>query len=290
MSRVRALLVAATCALVPLAARADSQKLQLDRVVAVVNDAVILQSELDTRMAPQIKQVLAIANQDERERRLAALTAEAIDEMIDEELIVEAAGSAKLDVDDKEAAAALHALEKRNRVDDKALAKSLAAQGYTLAGFQLDLKRQLLVLKAIEKFVAPPRTASAVRLSAIVIAPPAGRDAATAALLRVKDGEDFATVARDASTDAAAKASGGDLGWFEPGSVDPRWELVFGMEKGEVRGPIAGPKGLYVLEVTDERRAARDPDKELEDELATAQTRAWVANLRKQASIKLLTH
>ena len=46
------------------------------------------------------------------------------------------------------------------------------------------------------------------------------------------------------SEDDGTKATGGELGWFQRGSINPEWEpIVFSMEKGDVRGPVTGPAG-----------------------------------------------
>ena len=100
---------------------------------------------------------------------------------------------------------------------------------------------------------------SAIQLSHILIAVPekpteaqvsAAKEEAAAAIQRVNAGEAFATVAGEVSDDASTKATGGELGWFERGTLSPEWEaVVFSMEKGEIRGPISGPKGLHVAHV-----------------------------------------
>ena len=58
-------------------------------------------------------------------------------------------------------------------------------------------------------------------------------------------------------TTTRRRPTGGELGWFERGSINPDWEqIVFSMEKGDVRGPVSGPQGLYVFLVTDIKKSA----------------------------------
>jgi parvulin-like peptidyl-prolyl isomerase len=72
---------------------------------------------------------------------------------------------------------------------------------------------------------------------------------------QVRGGADFARLAAAESADASTKYSGGELGWIERGSIDTEWEvIVFAMSKGEVRGPITGPRGLHVFQVTELER------------------------------------
>ena len=83
------------------------KKLALERVVAVVNDAIILQSELEARLVPVRAEAEQIQDATERRRRLAKLASQVLDEMVNEELIVQAADAAKVEVDSSEVQAAL---------------------------------------------------------------------------------------------------------------------------------------------------------------------------------------
>jgi peptidyl-prolyl cis-trans isomerase SurA len=120
-------------------------RIQLDRVVAIVDDAVILQSELDAR-AGHAAPAVSI------ERTLAA--------MIDEELIVQAAQRARIEVADAEVSAAIDAVMRENALDDAGLRRELAAQGFTMASYRAIVRRQLLRLRAINQ-LAPDRPVDA---------------------------------------------------------------------------------------------------------------------------------
>ena len=77
----------------------------------------------------------------------------------------------------------------------------------------------------------------------------------------VRQGADFAAVARQFSQSATA-AAGGDLGWVRPGQLDPELDAaVAGMQRGQVAGPIRGIGGYYLLHLRDTRRTAvADPE------------------------------
>jgi peptidyl-prolyl cis-trans isomerase C len=74
------------------------------------------------------------------------------------------------------------------------------------------------------------------------------RDEALTLLQRVKSGQDFATVARDASKDASAPA-GGDVGYTTIDSLDPPVGAVaFALNPGEVSPtPIKGGQGWFLI-------------------------------------------
>jgi parvulin-like peptidyl-prolyl isomerase len=108
---------------------------------------------------------------------------------------------------------------------------------------------------------------------------------------RVKAGEPFAEVAKQLSGDPNI-----ELGWFQRGSINPDWEqIVFSMEKGDVRGPVTGPQGLHVFHVSDVKQSALKPYAEMKEQIQRElrrreldkQTALWVEELRKKAYIDI---
>ena len=326
---VRKLLVVLLLGLAAAPAAADSspnagKKIHLEKVVAIVNDSIILQSELDARLQPVMQEAQQIPDENERKRRIAKLTGQVLDDMVNEELIVQAAEAAKVEIDSNDVQSAIDEIKQQNNLDDAGLQQALVQQGYSLQNYKSDLRRQLLRFRAINTIVAPKvniteedirarydqmqrrsEQVSAVRISDILVKLPDhpteqqindAKAKASAALDRVKGGEDFTTVAKDVSDDDSTKASGGELGWFERGSVNPDWEgIVFAMDKDEVRGPINGPQGLYVLKVTDVKKSDLKPYAEMKEQLSRElrrreidkQTATWIEELRKKAYIDI---
>ena len=302
----------------------SGKKLIVERVVAVVNDSIIMASELEARMTPVRGEAMQIADQKERERRLAKLSTQVLDEMVNEELIVQAAEAAKVEVEASEVQAALDEIKQNNNLDDAGLAQALAAQGYTMSNYKQDLRRQLLRLRAVNQLVAPKvqvteedvrakydemqrrsQSVSAVQLSHILIKLPekpteqqlaAAKEKAATIINRVKGGEKFEDVAAKESEDDGTKATGGQLGWFQRGSIQPEWEsIVFSMSKGDVRGPVAGPQGLHVFQVTEVKNSELKPFADMKEQLMRElrrremdkQTQTWLEDLRKKAYIDI---
>jgi len=300
------------------------KKEHLEKVVAIVNDSIILQSELDARMVPVIAEAQQIADPQERRRRMAKLASQVLDEMVNEELIVQAAEAAKIEVDSSEVQAALDEIKQQNNLDDAGLTQALAQQGYTLQGYKADLRRQLLRLRAVNQLVAPKvqvtdedvrarydqmqrrsEAVSAVQLSHILIKLPEhpteqqladAKEKAAKAMDRVKNGEAFAAVAKDSSEDESTAPNGGELGWFQRGSINPDWEqIVFSMNKGDMRGPVTGPQGLHVFYVTDVKQSELKPYDQMKEQLQRElkrreldkQTQTWTEELRKKAYIDI---
>jgi peptidyl-prolyl cis-trans isomerase SurA len=301
------------------------KKLKLEYVVAVVNDAIILNSELEARRLPVLSEAQQITDPKERERRIAKLTSQVLDEMVNEELIVQAAEAAKVEIESSEVQSAIDEIKQQNNLDDAGLSAALAAQGLTIAGYKQEMRRQLLRLRAMNTLVAPKvqiteedvrarydqmarRTeqVQAVKLAHMLFKLPEhateqqlaeAKEKASKAIARVKAGEDFAKVAATESDDDSTKATGGELGWFQRGSMaNPEWEpIVFAMEKGDVRGPVTGPQGFHVFMVTEVKRSDLKPFPEMKDQLMRElrrremdkQTQTWVEELRKKAYIDI---
>lgn len=294
-----------------------------ERVVAIVNDAIILESELEARMLPLLAEIDQIQDPRERGRRRDKLKSQVLDEMISEELIVQAAEQAKVEVDSSEVQAALDEIKTQNKLDDAGLQQLLAAQGFTLSNYRADLRRQLLRLRAVNQLVAPKvvitdedvrarydemarrsQAVSAVRLARILIAMPehpteqqlaAAKERAAKAMARIKGGEDFTAVVADVSDDQSTKTTGGELGWFERGSLrEPAWEqVVFSMEKDDIRGPITGAEGLNIFHAIEVKSSGLKPFAQMKEQLKSElrrremdkQTQTWLDELRKKAYI-----
>ena len=84
----------------------------------------------------------------------------------------------------------------------------------------------------------------------------AAEDKAKALETRAKGGEDFATVARDATDDPAKPANNVDLGYFSQDRIMPELgAAAFKMKVGEVSDPVRTQFGYHVLKVLDRKTA-----------------------------------
>ncbi len=96
----------------------------------------------------------------------------------------------------------------------------------------------------------------------------AARDKARKIVERLDAGEDFAVVASEMSDDTATASNGGDLGFFGPGVMTPKFEeAVFSMNTGERSEPVRTSFGFHVIEVLEIRPEQRKPVEEVRDEL-----------------------
>lgn len=92
--------------------------------------------------------------------------------------------------------------------------------------------------------------ASTARASHILVK---SEDEANRLLKRIRDGEDFAEVAKRFSKCPSGK-KGGDLGYFGKGQMVPEFEDVcFTNDKGALVGPVKTQFGYHIIKVTDRK-------------------------------------
>ncbi len=110
---------------------------------------------------------------------------------------------------------------------------------------------------------------------------------------RVKKGEDFAKLAMDLTEDPSGKQDGGDLGYFTKDQMVPEFsQAAFGLEKGQVSGPVKTQFGWHVLKVEDKRMREPPPFDKVRGEIEEYATRKaqtdLVKKLRADAKIERL--
>ncbi|MEZ5541971.1 MAG: peptidylprolyl isomerase [Pseudomonadota bacterium] len=112
--------------------------------------------------------------------------------------------------------------------------------------------------------------------------------------LRLRGGEDFATLARSHSQDTLTAAKGGDLGWLGPGDTIPEFESVMnGLAPGEISAPLHTRYGWHLIQVLEYRD--RDDTVEFERNRAKNLIRSrkydeelvlWLRRLRDEAYVE----
>lgn len=109
---------------------------------------------------------------------------------------------------------------------------------------------------------------------------------AQAVLQRLEDGEDFAALATEVSTDTLSAELGGDLGWIPKGEMDTAFdEVAFNLPVGEISDVVETPSGFHIILVED-----RDDDRELDAEILDQRRRdafqVWLVDLEAEAAIE----
>jgi len=100
----------------------------------------------------------------------------------------------------------------------------------------------------------------------------------------LKNGSDFARLARDFSKDTGSAAQGGDLGWFGKGVMVPEFEnAAFSQPIGEIGEPVKTQFGYHIIQVID-RRELPLSSSQLERNRENAFTE-WLNSAKESAQI-----
>jgi len=120
---------------------------------------------------------------------------------------------------------------------------------------------------------------------------------AEAVLKQLKGGADFATVAKEKSTDTGSKANGGDLGFFGKGVMNEQFETAaFKLKKNEMSGVVESPNGFHIILLTDRKEAVASTYDSVKDKVKAAYldekvnegASEWIETAKKDAGYENL--
>jgi peptidyl-prolyl cis-trans isomerase SurA len=277
-----AMVVAASLA--PAAfARAPAAPAPLDSIVAVVEDDVVLRSELDAELRKVARQLQAQGAQVPPRPQLER---QVLERLVLLKLQLAAAQQLGITVSDDDVDKALENVAKANNIPTAQLREAMARAGIAYDAYREDVRHQITqgrlrqreVIEKIrvtdqeaEAFIARnPKFSeggarTAYHLLHILAATPEGATAEQIAAARAKAerlvaklraGASFGEVAR-AESDARQALDGGDLGWLEAAQVPSAFiDQVERMRRGDVSDPIRNAYGFNIVKLEDFRTAA----------------------------------
>ena len=114
-------------------------------------------------------------------------------------------------------------------------------------------------------------------------------------LKKLSDGEDFAKLAKDYSTDVVTKEDGGDLGFFSSGQMDEEFEkAAFALDVGETSKLVKTEYGYHIIKVEDKKDAKEAKYEEhknkireiLFEQRVEAEYESWLQEVSPQYEIK----
>jgi peptidyl-prolyl cis-trans isomerase SurA len=252
----------------------STQGTLLDRIAAVVNDGVVLESEVDDQMRNVTAQLQA---QNMALPAESVLRKQVLDRLILQRIELEQANQDGITISDDQLNSALEDVAKRNNIPFSQLPTVLAQQGIDYASYREEMRQQLTIgllrqRDVLQRIVVTPReidqflerqakhpAANAeYNVSHILIAVPPNATPAQIAQAqqranevyqRASKGEDFAklAVAYSNSEDAL---QGGSLGWRQ-GSELPTFlsSLILGLKPGQVGAPVRSPTGFHIVKL-----------------------------------------
>jgi parvulin-like peptidyl-prolyl isomerase len=284
MKKIPFLIALGFTLLLPLAAHAAKP---LDEIVAVVEDDVVLRSELNSAMKGSRRQ--KGESREAHERRV-------LDQLITNRAQKLAADRAGIKVTDEEVDAAVATIAARNKISVAQLRQILGRQGQSYSAFRENLRKQIGQQKFHQKSLSSQvqvtesevddylsihggagktKIINQTKARHILLRPgeQLSNKEAKARLTEIRqqivDGESFESLAQAYSDDTASALKGGDLGWLSPGVATPTFEKQLKqLKKDQISQPFQTPFGWHIAQVLDRRQqksadtAAREAAKE----------------------------
>lgn len=281
---INSVAISSILALGLLSGNAHAEK--LDGIVAVVNDNIILESELATKV-----EAIQAQYRSQRKRAPSAdqLRKTVLQKMIDIELQMQRAQAAGMKVGRDLVNQNVQAIAKRSGLGLRDFVKALRRQGVDYADFREDLKREILVRRVKAKDVdrrirvteqeikdallsqGGSDSDKEYRLHHILLSIPEGataaqvdrvRSKARIVLQRLNEGADFEKTAVAFSNGQRA-LYGGDMGWRKAAKIPTELAKPLAkLSKGELSKLIRTQAGFHILRLDDTRDAAREMVKE----------------------------
>ena len=250
----------------------------IDRVVAVVDSGVIMESQLNSR----VEEILIRLKNDKAELPpLNLLEEQVLDRLIIEEIQLQLADRAGIKISDSELNQTLSRVSSQNNLSLEEFRLKLEAEGTSYKSFRDTIKKELIIQRVqrgkvgakidiseqeLENFInseeGRTQLAEQYNVQHILLSVKSGlseieieaiENEAVSLLERLKNGESFEKLA--ASYSAGQKAlEGGFLGWRTSAELPSLFaEVVKGLTVGEVAQPVRSGAGFHILKLTEKR-------------------------------------
>ena len=260
------------------ASQAQAAPVKLDEVVAIVNEEVILASEVNT-LTDSVMKRASSAGQALPEADV--LAQQALDKLILDSLQLQMAKKMGMRISNAQLEDTIANIAKGNQQTVAQLQQELAAQGTSYSDYKDEISTQLLTNEVQRMQMRRRITISdqevdnlmaiikeqgqknlQYRISHIMLRMPENADNDTLEALqeniagieaKLAAGENFAELAMSVS--AGPKAlEGGDWGWMNINEMPTLFaDAVNNGNKGQIIGPIRSPAGLHIIKIADMR-------------------------------------
>ena len=251
---------------------------KLDSIVAVVNDDIVLQSDLTTRL---VKVQQQFTNDQTNMPDLEALTSQVLDQLIIENLQLQLATKKGVYIADPSLDLAIERIAKNNGLSLPELAQAIADTGETMVQFRAKIRQELTINEIqassvnrririseheIDRYLASNQgqqlADTEYEIGHILISLSAQPDAQELEIAKEKlnaissaleQGTEFSSVAATHS-DALNALKGGNLGWRKGSQLPELFaEPIKTMGVGEVSSPIRNGSGFHVIKLINKR-------------------------------------
>ena len=252
--------------------------LEVDRIVAVVNNSVITDYELKRRVEQALRQ---IAGQNTPLPPRGLLEKQLLERLITEKVLMQFAEDTNIRFEGLSLDRAIARIAQNNNLSPEAFRKALETDGIDFDAFREQIRAEMTIARLkerevdnkltitdaeIENYLANPAKAGSQQdefnLAHIMVLTPEGaspeklaelREKAEKALTELKAGADFAQISA-AYSDAQNALQGGALGWRAEAQLPSLFSsALVGMKPGDVSAVLKSGNGFHILKLLDKR-------------------------------------
>ena len=297
----------------------------VDRIVAVVNDDIITQHDLEMAMRPYLESTKEQGFSPEMQRQaIARLRKDTLDTLIENKLTDQEVKRYNITVSEEEIDQQIAQIKRTNSITDEDMRTMLVGRKMTMEGYRKDIKGMLQRTKLVNREVTSRVVITKEEIKAYYEknltkyggsrkyhlwnlfaklprnATPTERLEAQALLLAVlveiKQGRAFEEIVRSSGAGAGG-LQGSDLGLFRAEELTPQLrEVVKTMTAGDVSPIVESEFGYQVVFVKQIAETAGRPLSEVEPEIqeilyrdiVDGKIKAWLAELRRRSHIKIM--
>jgi len=305
--------------------QADQDAEVVDRIVAIVNDDIIVLSELNEKLKPYTDRIAKMGYPPEKEKKMMfKVRDDIIDSMVNQKLTDQEVRKFGIIIDDQEVRNAIERVKQKNALTEEQMLADLARQGMTLEVLKKNIRTQMLRARLVNvavrsKIVVTREDARAyfdshpeefrgekkVHLWNIMTTMPqfafeaeikASRDQMEKVRARLAAGEAFNKIAGEI---AAAKGPlvANDIGMFRFGVLSPELQTAIGdLKAGEHTELLETDSGFQIFYVQaieagtgkqfDE--VVADIQQKMFNELVDKRFEEWLDDLRENSHIQII--
>lgn len=259
-----------------MASAADIMK--MDRIVAVVDQTVITEQELENRIQTLTAQLTKKGAELPPEN---ILRKQILERLISDALQLQYAAQTGLKVDDNQLDKTIERIAEQNQMSVKQFAEALQADGISMQKFRADIRNEITIARLrerevdsrvnvteseIDNFLTTQASSNENRdeyeISHILIRTPEegspediqkAKAKVDEVIQVLKDGTSFAKVSASYS-DAPNALEGGNLGWKQAAQLPALFlDALKNMQPGETSTALRSPNGFHILKLTNKR-------------------------------------
>ncbi|PPC81771.1 MAG: molecular chaperone SurA [Methylotenera sp.] len=251
---------------------------KMDRIVAIVDQTVITEQELENRITSLSAQLRKQGTELPEEN---ILRKQILERLISDALQLQYAAQTGIKVDDVQLDKTIERIAEQNKMTIRQFHDALNQDGISIRKFRADIRNEIIIARLREREVesrvnvseseidnylttqsSSNQNQDEYEISHILIRVP--EEAATEdvqkaktkvdeALSAIAAGTSFAKVSASFS-DAPNALEGGNIGWKSSGQVPALFlDALKTMQKGDVSAPLRSPNGFHILKLNDKR-------------------------------------